>query len=304
MTDYDPERVRNLPVEEQAHIARDLEYEMDDLLDRYNAEAEPVPVIRRELGLNERLGFWQWIPILEVLASARTEPFLPEMGLGFVDPEKTRAVARRAIERFDDFEQHLQAQDSDDDEDVLPAVEIIEDLLDHLEAEQGTEVAERFLEYVVRGSPRLLRETRQEDAWQTLLTWICPERVRFPHPDPPLPTERVEALRDIVRRRFDASLVVRCAVAEQMAGDEWEERLDRRLDRIDELHTVLDEAQVIIEYRNFRRAWREIWDLLDDRELEVLLAWGKDMAPRTLVVDAERLELPPAWGRGFGDDFD
>ena len=217
-----------------------------------------------------------WELIFEMLSMERAEPFLSEMGLHFLNANIVRSIARQFSEQMEKLQ------------DTRAKISLVEHAFARIAQETDPETAQTLRQW---GEEQMSRENqRRLDRWYPLLWWLAgiPGR-QAPITFPDLEQSKTEAIIQAVHKRFpaDDTLYRRLDMPEELPKSDWEKKLiQRQQDGYDPLITV---STYITDYRTLE-VWRFIRSILSEQEMQVLLEWGKNNAPK-LGIRQEYIEL-------------
>jgi hypothetical protein len=220
-----------------------------------------------------------WRHLVAILTLDRVKPFFPDLGLGFVPPDTAQRILRQWLHRY------LAAE-------VLgnPTPRVVE-LIRALAAEFGENEAERFGRqaqggYFLAHDAPLNRWrrwmsgwSRRPELWQQL----------------GMPAERSEALRQACLKATsgDAVIAAEDAVLAQPLSD-WDLGVYAALGFDDDESAPLSSVVLTIGRIRFLRFWRELDQVLSERERQTLL----ENARRMVAAEGSRLPVDPTPARG------
>ncbi len=252
--------------EKIAHVFYDIDDELTRMEDEYNAVCEQFPVLRRDLGLNERGGLFRWLGILEVVSLERTAPYLSAFGLPGCDAGALRRVAQAALEAIYPLQ---------DDEAVPLAaiVEILEAALDRLAKEAGGACAEAVYEFGLSRYPNSCAESRRESDWHRLFRQLVfAPGARYPTVEPALSPAALDTVQRAVLRHIDFDLNERSYADDRQPLSPWEEVVYARYEGDNSPFDTMSETAY---YFQAQAAWSAIEAELTPAEVERLVDWGR-----------------------------
>jgi len=270
--------------EKIAHVLYDLDDELTAMEDEYYGVCEQFPVLRRDLGLNERGGLFRWLGILEIVSLERTAPYLSAFGLPGCDAGVLRRVAQDALEAIYPLQE---------DETVALAtiVEVLEAALDQLAEEAGSACAEAVYEFGFSRLPESCAESRRESDWHRLFRQLVfAPAARYPTVEPALSPAAVERVRQAVLRHIDFDLNERSYADDRRPLSPWEQVVYARYEGDNSPFDTMSETAY---YFQVQAAWAAIEAGLTPTEVERLVDWGRLQAAVLPGMRPDRIAPPP-----------
>ena len=269
--------------EKVGEVLYDQGDELMAMSEAYNAVQEQFPILRRDLCLNERGGLFRWLNILEIVSLERTAPFLAAFGLGGCDPIVLRRIARAALEA-------IYVIEDDDDVPLTPFVEILEQALDRLEAEDGPTSATALLEFATERFPYFSSEYRREYDWNTLFDkLVFGSSAQDASVEPDLAPDALAKVHEAVRRNIDDDLNQNSIEADREPLGEWEKVVYARYGNNSPFDTMSETAY----FFQVQAAWRAIEAALTPDEVASLVEWGRRQAALLPGMRPESITKPP-----------
>jgi hypothetical protein len=219
----------------------------------------------------------RWEMIFELLAMERTEPFLEEMGVKLPNVAMVRTLAREFLEQ-----RYQGGRDAEGD------VALVEELFRKFSEAFGQESAQTLHKWGIEMYPF---QSARNFLWRTLFWWLAGiGSTHIPASRPALDIEKVEVITRTIQQNFEDTdqLEQRIQEAERQSKSEWEKRIYESVNP--GYSPMMDIQQAIYEHK-MHRIWVVIKQLLNEEELQVLLAWAKQHAS-SLQVEPESLKLP------------
>lgn len=252
--------------EEIAYVLYDLDDELTAMEDEYYAVREQFPVLRRDLGLNERGGLFRWLGILEIVSLERTAPYLDAFGLPGCDAAVLRHVAQDALEAIYPLQE-------DETVPLATFVEILEAALDRLAEEAGGACAETFYEFGFSRLPESCAESRRESDWHRLFRQLVfAPAARYPTVEPALSSAAVEKVQRAVLQHVDFDLNERSYADDRRPLSPWEQVVYARYEGDNSPFDTMSETAY---YFQAQAAWSAIEAALTPAEVERLVDWGR-----------------------------
>lgn len=218
-----------------------------------------------------------WALIFEMLSIEPVKPFLPEMGLAFLDADLIRTAVRDFIPEIREF-----FNDANKTRDLL-----VQDFL-IIERRTSTEVASQLYGwgkwiYISGKRPGLF-------PWDILLTWVAGlYSTHVPVVYPLIEQEKLDAIIQSIKNNFSDEMEIYQKIedAELLPRSQW----DKYISLGSESYYPLTFASTCITDYKVQRCWNTINLLLTRTELEVFLKWAKENS-LILQLTPDVIELP------------
>jgi len=219
----------------------------------------------------------RWEMIFELLAMERTKPFLEEMGVSLPNTVAVRTIAR-------EFLKQLEQGGRDAEGDVTLVKETFRKIAE-VTSEESVEALYKW------GMETYPFQSADNFLWRTLFWWLVGiGSTHYPVSFPALDKEKVDVIGHAIQQNFEDIdwLEQRIQEAEKQPKSEWEQRIYESVNPGYSPMTRIEQA--IYEHKT-NRIWAVIKQLLNEEELQTLLAWAKEHAPN-LQIKPELLKLP------------
>lgn len=223
-----------------------------------------------------------WTFIFELLSMERVEPFLPLIGLGMVNAEVMRNIARQFLE------EEKVALDRDAESALKNRA------FERIAEELGSETANQFIEWGVNDSFIDQSTPYYGHYWTNILSRLAgvyEERIS----PPSLSEDTVNQIRQIIRDQLGDShweLRERIEEMEPIPATPWEEALYKEYQELgdkDHIITPWIHLFTLLSDRGLCHSLRAIRALLSMEEFEIFMAWAIHEAK---ALGAPTIELP------------
>lgn len=216
----------------------------------------------------------RWETIFELISMDSVDEFLPAMGLQLKRVDELRTEAR-------EFLKSAERAGSD----IRLEHQILQDTLERISAEAGTDEFEVFRQWSENEFPFGESGAEMSFHWQMMLWWLAGVGGRnYPPRQPPLGTEKIKAIVKAVREEFSGidEMWKRLEEAESAPKSDWDSHV---LSKFEEGFNPFQTVDHAVQVHWLRQVWQKLKSELSVDEIELLTQWARR--------ESHHLQIPP-----------